>query len=260
MNRRIHMESKEFFLEAGDVRLHAKLDFPGEKQDKYPLVIIVHGYTGNMEEPHIEGLSYALEKNGFATLRVEMYGHGKSEGEFRNHTMLKWLSELMDVVEYARKQEFVSDIYLCGHSQGGLAVILLAAMQADAIKALVPLSPATAIKSFALSGRLFGACFDPAHVPDEVVFPDGRIVGRNYIRVSQMLPIDSSIENYKGPVLIVHGDCDETIPYSCAVEAQKKYADCTLHTVKGANHCFVDHLDEMFDAVAAFLTRIQSES
>lgn len=254
------MEPKEFYLEAGDVRLHAKLGFPAGKSDQYPLVIIVHGYTGNMEEPHIAGLSSALEKNGFATLRVEMYGHGKSEGEFRNHTMLKWLSELIDVVEYAKKQEFVSDIYLCGHSQGGLAVILLAGMQADVVKALVPLSPATVIKSYALAGRVFDTRFDPEHIPDEVVLPDGVVLGGNYLRVAQMLPIDLSIERFKKPVLIVHGDCDETVPYSCAVEAQKKYADCTLYTVKNANHCFDDHLDEMFNAVVSFLTRINAES
>lgn len=253
-----HMESKEFFLNGGNVRLHSKLGFPDEKQEKYPLVIIVHGYTGHMEEPHIAGLSYALEKNGFATLRVEMYGHGKSGGEFRDHTMLKWLSELMDVIDYAKSQEFVSDIYLCGHSQGGLAVILLAAMEFDVVKALVPLSPAISIRSDALSGEIFEVCFDPEHVPDELVFPDGVILSGNHIRVSQMLPIDSSIERYKGPVLIVHGDLDETVPYSCSVEAQKKYADCKLYKVEGANHCYDDHLDEMFNAVVSFLTQIQT--
>ena len=42
------MESKDFTLAAGDVSLHARLGFPQSGQEKCPLVIIVHGYTGNM--------------------------------------------------------------------------------------------------------------------------------------------------------------------------------------------------------------------
>ena len=251
------MNPKDFFLPAGDVQLHVKLGFPKKEKQKYPLVILVHGYTGHMEEPHIAGLSLALEENGFATLRVEMYGHGQSEGQFRDHTILKWITELLDVIDYARKLDFVSDLYLCGHSQGGLTTILTAALKADVLKAVIPLSPAIIIKDDALTGNTFGVIYDPAHVPDDLTFPDGKILGGNHIRVSQLLPIDDAIDRYQGPVLIVHGDCDETVPYSYAVEAQKKYANCELVTISGANHCFDDHLEEMFGAVLSFLKRVQ---
>lgn len=251
------MGTKEFYLTAGDVKLHAKLGFPKTEEEKYPLVIIVHGFTGDMEEPHIAGLSRALENNGFATLRIEMYGHGKSSGEFRDHTVMKWVTELLDVIDYAAALEFVSDLYLCGHSQGGLTVILTAALKADVLKAIVPLSPAICIRQDARTGNIFGAVFDPAHVPEEITFPDGKVLGGNHIRVSQMLPVEASIDRYRGPVLIVHGDCDETVPYAYAAEAQKQYADCTLIPVAGAGHCFDDHLDEMFDSVVSFLARIQ---
>ena len=40
--------------------------------------------------------------------------------------------------------------------------------------------------------------------------------------------------------------------------AQKKYADCKLYKVEGANHCYDDHLDEMFNAVVSFLTQVQT--
>ena len=67
----------------------------------------------------------------------------------------------------------------------------------------------------------------------------------------------AAIDSYCGPVLIVHGDSDETVPYAYAAEAQKQYADCTLIPIAGAGHCFDDHLDEMFDSVVSFLARIQ---
>jgi hypothetical protein len=75
---------KEFYIDKDGFRLHAKLDFPegnfDEKQDKIPLVIVVHGLTGHMEERHIIAVAKAANEAGYAALRVELYGHGKSNG------------------------------------------------------------------------------------------------------------------------------------------------------------------------------------
>ena len=96
------MKRKEFFIDHDGLKLHAKLDFPVAEAEKYPLVIIVHGYTGHMEEPHILAITDALTENGFAALRVELYGHGQSDGSFRDHTVLKWVSELLTVIDYQK--------------------------------------------------------------------------------------------------------------------------------------------------------------
>ena len=76
------------------IRLNAKIDMPSGWQEgtKVPLVIIIHGFTGHMEERHIIAAADALNQVGCATLRVDMYGHGHSDGEFRNHTLYKWLT------------------------------------------------------------------------------------------------------------------------------------------------------------------------
>jgi len=123
------------------IRLNAKLDRP-DSRGKCPIVIIIHGFTGNMEEPHIVAVSRMFNELGLATLRVEMYGHGGSDGEFHNHTLFKWMTNAMTVIDYARSLDFVTDIYLCGHSQGGLTVTLAAALKHDQIKAIIPMSPA----------------------------------------------------------------------------------------------------------------------
>ena len=80
-------ENREFYINDDGIRLHAKLDFPDNVQDSCPLVIVIHGFTGHMEETHIVAVAKALNDIGFATLRAEMYGHGQSEGQFRDHTL-----------------------------------------------------------------------------------------------------------------------------------------------------------------------------
>ena len=80
---------KEFYIDDDGIKLHAKLDMPDgyEEGSKCPLVIVIHGLTGHMEERHITAIARTLNEMGFATLRAEMYGHGKSGGTFENHNL-----------------------------------------------------------------------------------------------------------------------------------------------------------------------------
>ena len=123
------------------LKLDAVLDMPAAMAgEKCPLVIVIHGFTGYKEEDHIVAVSRALNEIGYATLRVDMYGHGHSDGEFRKHTLYKWLTNALTVIDYARSLDFVTDLYLCGHSQGGLTVMLAGGLKHDVIKGLIPLS------------------------------------------------------------------------------------------------------------------------
>ncbi len=237
------------------VRLNAKLDMPGRRGGKCPLVIVIHGFTGHMEETHITAVSRMLNEIGCATLRVDMYGHGHSGGSFRDHTLYKWLTNAMTVVDYARGLDFVTDLYLCGHSQGGLTVMLAAALKRDVIRGLIPMSPATCIPEDARNGSLLGVSFDPEHIPDELFFRDGVILGGNHVRVAQTIHVEDAIAGYRGPVLLVHGSADETIPVECSVEAQRAYANAELAIIPGDTHCYDRHLDLAVDAVRRWMQK-----
>ncbi len=255
------MDNKEFYIDQDGIALHAKLDFP-EKESasgKYPLVIIVHGFTGHMEERHIAGLASALNDAGFASLRTEMYGHGKSGGSFRTHTVAKWCSELLTVIDYASHLDFVTNLYMAGHSQGGLATILTAGMNSDRLKAIVPMSPAVCIPENALRGNSLGASFDPEHIPDEVVFPDGKVLCGDYFRIAQMLPVREAAQRYNGPVLIIHGDEDESVPLQASQEILKDFADARLKVISGDDHCYNYHLDKVLAGVTEFLLECEAQ-
>ncbi len=243
---------KEYYINDDGIKLHAKLDMPAGA-DKCPLVIVVHGYTGHMEERHITGVAAAMNDAGFATLRVEMYGHGKSDGEFKNHTLYKWVSNMLAVVEHARSLEFVTDLYICGHSQGGLLVMLIAGMCPDAFKAVIPLSPAWMIPEYARKGELLGTGFDPLNIPGEFVQGGGNVLSGNYVRVAQTIHPEEEIARYSGPVLIIHGDEDEAVPYEYGKKAAEMYKNAQLVTVEGDNHCYDRHLEVVTDAIREFL-------
>ena len=244
------------YIQEDGLLLDALLDKPtkGGKQKKTPLVLILHGFTGYKEEPHIEAVSKALNDIGFATLRADLYGHGKSGGEFRDHTLFKWLTNTLTLVDYARALPWAGDLYLCGHSQGGLTAMLAAAMVRDRIKGLIALSPAAMIPEGARRGELLGMTFDPEHVPETLKTWGGeKTLDGNYVRVAQMIRVEDAIDRYFGPVLLVHGDRDEAVPLQCAIDAAERYRNARLVILPGADHCYTHHLDSFTLAVQEWM-------
>ena len=237
------------------VKLDAKLDMPTPAEGKHPLVLIIHGFTGHKEERHLVAVSQMLNEIGCATLRVDMYGHGASEGKFRDHTLYKWLTNAMTAVDYARKLDFVTDIYLLGHSQGGLTVILTGGLEHDRIKGIIPLSPACMIPDLARNGTLLGTNFDPDHLPEELTVWNDWQLGNNYIRVAQTIHVEEAVDRYAGPVLIVQGSQDDPSLIQSAKDAAARYKNCQFALIEGDTHCYDLHLDRMVDTVKAWMLR-----
>ena len=238
------------------IRLHAVLEMPTGNPEKCPLVIVIHGFTGHSEERHILAAAHTMNEQGYATLRVDMYGHGKSEGEFKNHTLFKWISNALTVIDYAKALPFVTDLYLCGHSQGGLAVMLAAGLKHEDIRAIIPLAPAVMIPEAARDGELFGQKFDPNQITEEYISPEGWVLSGNYIRTAQLIHVEDAIARFTGPVLIIHSDTDEAVPWQCSAEAAKLYQNAEYVNIPNDTHCYDNHLDQVLDTIRKWLPKI----
>ena len=249
------------FITDDGIRLHIELEMPENKETKKklpesgadgkcPLVIVIHGFTGHMEEPHILAVSQTFIENGFAVLRAEMYGHGQSGGTFRDHTLFKWMTNVMTVIDYGRSLDFVSELYLCGHSQGGLLAILAGALKRDVIKELILLSPAAMIPEACRAGEILGTTFDPDHIPEELENEEeGWVLGGNYVRVAQLINVEDAIDRYDGQVVVIHGDEDESVPYEVGVKVAERYKHAQMVPIPGDSHCFDYHLDLVTAAI-----------
>ena len=253
---------QEFFIDSDGIAIHAKLEMPEGAGKSCPLCIVQHGLTGHMEEEHILAVSAALREVGVATLRVEMYGHGKSGGTFAKHTLLKWVNNMLDVVDYAKALPFVTDLYLCGHSQGGLLTMLIAALRPDDLKAIIPMSPAIIIVDSARTGSMFGMTFDPVHIPDQVSMGDPRLADGgsqgpvfcgDYFRVAQHIHVDEAIAAYHGPVLLTHGTQDMAVPVQYSKDAAQAYQNAKLVLLQDDDHNYHQHLDQVCSAVQQFV-------
>ena len=90
-----------FFIEDDGIRLSLELERP-EGNGPCPLAIVLHGFTSAKDRPHTILAAEAMRAAGFATIRMDLYGHGESGGEFRKHTLWKWVSNVMAAISWAR--------------------------------------------------------------------------------------------------------------------------------------------------------------
>lgn len=120
-----------------------------ETAEKFPLVILLHGFTGWKEEKHIETLAEELVKNGIAALRFDAPGSGESEGTFaEDYTLTNYIACVEDVLAWAQASPGIDPerVAIWGHSMGGFTA-LAAAVRYTGFKALCCCQPSSGPKT-----------------------------------------------------------------------------------------------------------------
>ena len=110
-----------FYIQESVGRLATHLQLPqtgGNK--KLPVVILCHGFMGNMDNELFNDISADLVAKGIGVVRFDFNGHGKSDGEFQHMTVLNEIEDVKEVIRWIRNQDFTKNISLLGHSQGGV--------------------------------------------------------------------------------------------------------------------------------------------
>jgi pimeloyl-ACP methyl ester carboxylesterase len=150
-----------------------------------PAVIFGHG-NGELIDFWPDELS-RFTQLGLALLLVEYPGYGRSAGSPSQESITAAFVAAYDLLT-SRKDIDASRIVLFGRSLGGGAVCALSAKRPSA--ALILMSTFTSARSFA----------------------------KRYLAPSFLVrdPFDnlSVVENYRGPILIMHGKRDSVIPFS----------------------------------------------
>ena len=224
--------------------------------DKMPMVMILHGFTGNKNEKLLTTLADALEAKGIASIRFDFNGHGESEGDFVNMTVLNEIEDAKQVYAYVRDLRYVESVCVAGHSQGGVVTSMLAGeLGAEAIKKVVLLAPAAVLRDDAIRGSVMGTTYDAGNPPESVKIFGRYNLGRGYMLTSQTLPIYETAEKFTGPACMIHGTADRIVPYTYSQRYAKIYANGELHLIEGADHGFTGFEDEAANIAVNFLKK-----
>ena len=247
---------RDIWCENEGQKIYGKAYIPQTSKEKLPLVIFSH----ELCMTHASGDGYARElaARGIAVYAFDYRGgseQSQSDGRTTTMSVLTEVSDLEHVLASARQWSFVdpAQIVVLGGSQGGLVASLTAGRHARELRGLILLYPA-----YNIPDELHQHFASLKDVPEEVNYYGWVRLGRCYAEDAWNLDVYAGVENFRQPVLIVHGDADTAVPLSYAREAQRRYPDARLQVIRGAGHMFQDEqsFGEAMDAILVYLQKI----
>lgn len=235
-------QSRNVSIDGDHGKLAAVVQTPDGKSN-FPMVIICHGFTAQKEQPLLKYLADDLEAAGIASIRFDFNGHGKSEGNFQDMTVLNEIEDAKKVFEYVRDMRGVTSVAIAGHSQGGVVTSMVAGqLGVENFKAIALMAAAAVLRDDAIRGNIFTDHYDSINPPEYVKIFNGLKLGRNYIKTAQSLPIYETAANYQGPVFIIHGLSDIVVPYTYSLRYQEIYnGSAQIEFLEGFDHGFTQN-------------------
>jgi fermentation-respiration switch protein FrsA (DUF1100 family) len=193
-----------------------------------PVIIFAHG-NGELIDFWPQELK-RFNKLGLGLLLVEYPGYGRSQGKPTQKSVTEAFVEAYDTIS-KREDVDATRIVLFGRSIGGAAVCVLAAERPSA--GLVLMSTFISVRSFALKYL----------VPKFLILD----------------PFDnlSVVGNYSGPILILHGNKDDIIPYSHGIKLHQAARNGTMITYNAAHNDCPPDWEIFWKDIETFLREIK---
>ena len=203
-----------------------------------PTVVWLGGFRSDMAGTKAQALADWAQARGRAYVRFDYFGHGDSEGDFREGTITRWRADALAVLDELAAGQAV----LVGSSMGGWLACLAAMAAPERIRARVLVAPAadfteTLMKpGIPADGRAAlerdGIWLRPSPYGDP--YPIARALLEDGARWS-ILPGPAPIEV---PVRILQGGEDPDVPWRHALELAQaiKGQDVVFTLVKDGDH------------------------
>lgn len=204
---------EDVFISTSDgVRLHGWF-VPG----KSDLTLLwFHGNAGNISR-RVDNIALLHEHLGANIFIIDYRGYGRSEGSPSEQGLYL---DAEAAIEYLRSREDVKDdrLVLFGRSLGGAVAVEMATRHE--VYALVVESTFTSVQAMAKS----------AHPVLSRFFPIGAVVRSKYDSLSKIKEVGS-------PILVIHGDRDEIVPYNMGQELYDAANEPkTFYSIEGSGH------------------------
>ena len=240
MNDKIETEEREVKnQESGNV-LRGTFYYPKLSTDskKFPLIITSHELGGNADMPWWKNYANHFANEGIAVYAFDFAGGGeksRSDGLTTDMSVLTEASDLEAVLKAAKTWDNIDEnkIIIVGGSQGGGAASIVASNHADELAGLILMYPA-----FYLPDDLHSKFPDINDIPEVHRRNNIIDVGSRYITDMYDYDYFANMPAFSKPVLIVHGDSDNTAPLEYSERAVNTYKNAKLYVIKGAGHVF----------------------
>lgn len=246
-------------IQDGVRKLNGQIYIPNSK-NKVPLVIFAHGFNGSYRQ----GRVYAdmLASRGYAVYTFDFVHGGPKSQSSSNAKELTVTSQVEDLKSVLKVSQEWTEIEpnqtsLLGISQGGLVASLVASQEPKSVQNLLLMYPAFVISE--LPHQVYDSL---DQVPEESKIFDqfDMEISPNYLLDVWPIHIYTELAKYPGPVLILHGNQDEIVPFSYSEKARPYLQNGQVQIIDGAGHDFSgDYFPTVTYPILKFLQDNQKE-
>jgi len=218
------------------------------KKDKYPTVVLVHGFGVTKEESGMfDDLAKSLSKKGILVYRFDFSGCGESEGDYSETSLSKLKSDLSKILDFIQSQSKVdkSKIGILSQSFGTATTITLA----PKVKCLIMMGSVSHPRE--TLAKLFGNGYNPNGVSIRIK-SGGRIIKikSQFWKDFENHNLLESVKKIHCPILFIHGAKDDKVPIS-DMEAYFQNARKPKEKIiiEGADHGLKPYREKMYKIV-----------
>ena len=255
-----HFRSTDVTFTSSDgTRLAGTLTVPNGGHAPFTIVVLVHG-SGPLDRNETIGpnaiflqLSNALSNAGYAVLRYDKRGVGKSGGSAATRTRTDLLEDIRAAMRFARSYPSINPkrIFLLGHSEGGELVPSAAAADGKVSGIILMAPPALPLWQVSMQQALASVPASQREATrqqelqalDQIRTGQKQIPGGAWYRSSMDIDPVVDIARVRGPILILQGASDaEVLPGDLprlVYAARKNNRDVAVFSFPGDNHLFM---------------------
>lgn len=226
------------FQDGEDNMVAAILAEPESKTGR--AVILCHGFLSNKDSRTNLRVTELLIAQGISTLRFDWFGMGDSDGEFGRITVATCVDQLERAISLMRERGY-HELGLIGSSFGGLLAILVGQhhqeLRAIGLKCPVPDFPETLEHEFGRAG--IEEWKRTNYIPDVTGGATPVFLDFAFYESCRLFDAYEAARAIKSPVLIVHGEEDELVPFHQIERLEESLpGDTKLVLLPGADHQF----------------------
>lgn len=246
----ISAAEKKFTCNVDGQRVGGRLYHP-EGEGPFPTIVFVPGM--GMNYYMYAELFENLNSEGIAVAAFDCRGNAQvssiSDGKFSEMTPTSLKKDIMAVTDFISAQQIVDseNLFIMGHSLGGLTAALTAAETPDKYKGMIGFDP-----SYQMPDAYRELYPEVTEIPEA---PNVQTEGKAFIEEILSIDVIDEIKSYDGNAIILTGT-NQTV-YTANPEIMEAAAEALpngeLIIVEGADHGFDKHLKELVQYTVDFV-------
>jgi hypothetical protein len=208
-----------------------------------------HGLGHNKDDIVYTTLQDKINSQGIPTFRIDLLGHGESDGEFDDLTLTETIDDILCAKHELEKRGY-RNIGFIGSSFGAVGGIMAASMESFTF--LVLISPPT---YYDIAEMIKSSIF----ILKELIIVNKNTQKKNahpnmrFFRDYGSHDSYAAAEKISAPVLIIQGDKDKMVPLAKSLELRKRIKNSQIKIFKGADHQYTKAQQQLIDEVAKFV-------